>query len=202
MIARAALTLLLVAALGACQRRGRDRDPAERFALGLIEAARSDGGIRAEQVDDELVEKARRLQLVRRTTLDTFKPDVLRKTLAGEAGPDQQYPVAERPTKQRERATRGLRAGLTGRCAAQNDPKTLAERLTYLTKHIDHVPPEVAVAQDELRRALDGASGVAVACEQGIVGMILVPRAGGLRVVDLFAIGLPYEVDYRSPGMK
>ena len=193
-----ALGLALVLAAGC--RRG---SPVERRALALVEAARSPAGIPATLVDEDLVERIRRVQLERRYAMDTHDRAKLLAVLAGEAGPDEKYPIAERAQKQRERAGRGLVAALHGACTTRVDPEGLAARVGFLTAAIDGAPPEAAAAQSSLARDLAGATLVRVGCDQGLVGVLFVERGDDWRAIDLFPIGAnPFELDPRSPSMK
>ena len=208
---RALAPLIALAVSGAalaagCRRGGEARggEELERAALELVAASRTDGGVGPEVVDGELVELIRRIQLVRRATLDTNDRDRLLEVLSGESGPDRQYPAAERPRMQRERATRGLREHARGDCKATRDGALTDERMRYLTEPPDGVPPEVAAAQRELATRLQGAAVVRLACAPGSLGVLVVRGADGkARAADVFplqrsAIG----IDPDDPQMK
>jgi hypothetical protein len=185
----------------------RSPDEAERLALGVVEAARSDGGIGPELVDADLIERIRRVQLVRRATLDTTEREALLRVLSGESGPDRRYPPSERPRMQRERATRGVRAHARGACTAKRDDTLTAERMRYLTEPPDGVPVEVAAAQRELIPALRGGVVVRLTCSgEGSTSLgVLVVKGndGKLRVVDLYPlVRNTVEINPDDPAMK
>ena len=191
-----------LAALAGCH--GNDRADSERTALALVAASRSPAGIGPELVDTDLAEQARRLQLVRRATLDTLKREKLLAVLAGAGGPDQQYPPSEWPQKQRERATRGLAATAQGECKATFAPQLAADRVKALTEPMQGVPPEVRAAQQELQSELRDAEAVRLDCQPGHVGVLLVKSAfGGRRAIDLWEFGATsFEVNPNDPAMK
>lgn len=196
------LIVFLVAAVGGCHTRKPDDE--EAFALGLLAAARATDGIRADQVDAELVERVRRSQLTRRMTLDTHDRAKLLEALAGESGPDKQYPVAERPKKQRERASRGLAANAQGQCRAAVDENETATRVKFLTEAIPDVPREGLDARAALASALEGAEVIRLTCAAGPLGILVVRGSDGkLRAVDLYEIGRgSIEWNPNDPGMK
>jgi hypothetical protein len=197
---------LLVALGGAAFRRWRASrvDPVARAALEVVVAARSPAGLGAELVDADVVEQVRRIQLVQRTTMDTRQAPALLRALDGDAGPDRQYPPSDRPQKQRERATRGLRDGLSGPCRAARWDTGRDRRVRHLVEPLENVPAAVTEAQSRLARALDGAELARVTCEKsGDVGMLFVPRDGRLRLVDVWALGhSTVEVNPNEPTMK
>jgi hypothetical protein len=200
--------LLLLFAAATLAAGCRHRQEAERFALDLLAAARSDGGIGPDLVDAQLVEKVRRLALVRRTMLDTHDRDQLLGVLSGEAGPDRQYPAAARAAKQRERATRGLAAVARGACRATVDESRAEMRVKFLVEPFTGAPDEVAVAQAELERGLRSAELVRLDCvdgkDQARVGVLAVRGDDGkLRAVDIYPIGTgSFEVSPNDPRMR
>ena len=146
----------------------------------------------------------RRLQLVRRTTLDTLKREALLEVLSGEAGPDKQYPASERPKKQRERATRGLVAATDGACRAVRDRSGAEEHVRKLVAPIAGAPAEVLAAEEELDGALRGVDGAVLVCDRGKVGLVMHRASDGkLKLVDMFDLArAPLEIDPNDPGMK
>ncbi len=193
---------LLALGLGAgCKNRDKD---VEQFALDVVAAARAEPGLGPELVDEELVEQVRRVQLVRRTMLDTFDRAKLAEVLAGEAGPDRQYPPAERPRKQRERATRGLRAVLQGPCRATHDEAGAQIHVQRMVKPVPGQPDEVTRAMADLDRALAPVDGAVVQCESGKVGVVAHRGADGrLKLVDVFDLERsPIEINPNDPSMK
>jgi hypothetical protein len=195
------LVLVVAAATAACHRR--PSDPLAAFALSVVDSARSPAGLDAHLVDDELVEAARRLQLVRRTTLDTGDPAQLVAVFHGDAGPDRNYPPAERPRMQRERATRGLRATLEGRCTAVRSETMAAARVHFLVEPLPRLPPEIVEGQQALARQLEGAEVARLTCKRGDVGMLVVRRGGERKLVDIFPTMRPLvEISPNEPTMK
>jgi len=183
-----------------------------RVALRVLEAARSEAGLDEVLVDAELVERVRRVELVRRMSLDTGARDKLLGALAGDVGPDRQYPPAERPLRQRERATRGLRARLSGACTAERWPEGGAAWVARITSSAgpgqSPLPDEVVAEQRALRDRLSSATSVRVRCERGEVGMLMVRGPGlGLRVAEIFEPrratgGVGIETSPFDPAMK
>jgi hypothetical protein len=196
--------VLLFATLVSVAGCNRGPTEAERTALALVEASRSPSGIGPELVNADLVEKVRRIQLVRRTTLDTYDRAKLLEVLAGEAGPDRQYAPADRPQKQRERASRGLAATAKGVCKATQDGQVAADRVHTLTDPMKYVPSEVVAAQQDLESALHDAEAVRLDCAPGRVAVLLVKGSDGkLRVVDLWEPGAAsFEVNPNDPTLK
>jgi hypothetical protein len=169
--------------------RRHARSGLERFALAAVAAARSPEGLGAELVDEDLVERARRLQLVLRSTWDTHDRARLLGAFSGEAlGPDRQYPPAERPLRQRERASRGLRDALDGKCRARRWEDARAARVAWLTTPPggDWWPSEIATAQAELAGLLATAEAARVECDHGDVVLLVARRDGRRRLVDVF----------------
>lgn len=196
---------MLLAVAPGCRKKAAPLDDTSRFALSVVEAARSPAGLGADLIDADLVEQSRRMQLVRRTTLDTWEADKLRAVLGGEGGPDRQYPVAERPQKQRERATRGLRATLDGACRASSWPAARDGRVRFLTLPWGPtLPDEVKAAQADLARRLAGAEAARVTCKTGDVVFLIVPGSDGKRrLVDIFPTATPnLVVSPNEPTMK
>jgi len=181
------ITIALLSSTAGCRRFRRD-EPAGA-ALAVVEAARSPAGIAPEQVDAELVERARRIQLALRASWDTHDRDRLLAAFSGDWGPDRQYPPAERPLRQRERASRGLREGLAGRCRAERWDLARDRRVRWLTAPLDPSfwPKEIARAQAALAQDLAHAEAARVRCDGGgDVVMLLARRDGGpLRLVDV-----------------
>lgn len=180
-------------------------DGPARFAIRVVEAARSPDGLPAALVDAELVEQVRRVELARRLSLDTADRAALLAALSGEAGPDRQYPPSERPLRQRERATRGLRATLEGRCSAARWPEGGRAWLARITgPTTSRLPDEVVAAQEALRQRLAQAEAVRVTCAAGEVGLLLVRGPDGeRRVAEIFptrAAGI--ERSPFDPSMK
>ncbi len=201
MIRSLALVAFATASIAGCR---HDPGESERVALALVEAARSPAGIGADLVDADVAEKVRRIQLVRRATLDTYDRGKLLEVLSGEAGPDRQYPPAERPTKQRERASRGLAATAKGACKATRDPRLASDRVQLLVEPLKHVPSEVTAAQQDLAAALHDTEGVRLDCAPGHVAVLLAKGGDGkLRAVDLWELGATsFEVNPNDPTMK
>lgn len=198
--------ILIGCALAAgCKRMPAGR-PGEELELAeaLLKQARAPEGIGPELVDSEVVERVRRIQLVRRTTLDTMQKDSLLAALAGQTGPDRQYPEAVRAAKQRERATRGLLAHAVGQCHARLDEAGTRERLKYLLDPVEGAPDQVRVAQEELGSSLHEATGARLECEHGQVGLLMRRGDDGkLKVVDLWQIGTPpIGLSPDDPSMK
>jgi hypothetical protein len=152
----------------------------------VVDAARSEAGLGPAQVDADLVEQARRLQLVKRTLLDTRDPQRLLEVFSGDAGPDRQYSPSERPRRQLERATRGLRAVLGGRCKAKRWDQARAGRVAFLTAPVEGGPDAVNAGAAALRARLAGAEAALVTCDKGMVAMLVVPGPDGRKLVDLF----------------
>ena len=175
-----------------------------KVAEKLLAEARSDGGIGTDLVDAEMVERVRRIQLVRRTALDTFDKEKLLSVLAGEGGPDKQYPEAQRPEKQRERATRGMRAQAQGECKAVLDEAGVRARLDYLLSPVKGMPEAVNRAQEELGTMLRQATGARLDCTPGHIGMLMRRGDDGkLKVVDMWQAGAPpIQFDPDSPNQK
>jgi hypothetical protein len=201
MVRSASLLLALACAFGCSSNKSSDQ---AKFALDLVAASRTAEGIRADQVDADLVEKVRRSQLVRRMRLDTADPTKLLEALSGETGPDRQYPPAERPLRQRERATRGLKANAQGDCQATMDTAEAAVRIKFLTEPLDNVPQQVLDARAELAAALQSAEVIRLTCAASRLGVLAVRGADGkLRAVDLYEIGRgSIEINPNDPSMK
>ena len=184
------VVLLAVLGFAACHRAPPPPpvDPVAAFALRVVDAARSADGLGPELVDAELVERLRRLQLVLRTTMDTWEPAKLLDVYAGNAGPDRNYPVADRPKMQRERAARGIGATLSGRCTATRWDQAREGRVKYLvTPPEGHLPDEIVRGQAQAAEALAHAEAARVQCERGDAGMLFVKdSAGRYRLVDIF----------------
>lgn len=195
---------LILAGLIAVAGCKKDTTESERVALAIVAAARTSTGIGPELVDSALTEKVRCMQLVRRTTLDTFNRDKLLAVLNGEGGPDRQYAPADRPQRQRERAARGLAATTRGDCKATPAPQLAADRVKALTDPIEGAPSEVLAAQQELQAALQEAEAVRLDCQPGHVGVLLVKAPDGKRrVIDLWELGASsFEVNPNDPTMK
>jgi hypothetical protein len=198
-VRRAAILALL--ALAGCRDQKAE---VERFALDVVQAARSPDGIGPDLVDDVLVEKVRRLQLARRTTLDTMKREALVEALSGEVGPDKQYPVAERPKKQRERATRGLNATISGNCRAVHDTSGAEIHIKQLVAPIAGQPDEMLTAENEIDIALRGVDGAVLVCDTGKVGVVVHRGSDGKwKLVDMFDLQRqPIEINPNDPNMK
>jgi hypothetical protein len=202
--ATGAIVVLALAAAGCPRKAGHPGEELE-VADALLAQARSPAGIGTDLVDAEVVERVRRIQLVRRTALDTREADTLLAALSGEAGPDKQYPEAVRAAKQRERATRGLRAQAQGDCKASLDEAGTRGRLRYLLDPIKGTPDEIQRAQEQLGSSLHEATGARLDCSQGGKVGLLMRRGddGKLRVVDIWEIGgQPIQFDPNIPGMK
>lgn len=201
------LTIILIPlASVACKRQG---DPLARFALSVVDAARSPSGIGPELVDADLVERIRRILLVKRTTLDTWNEKALLDALAGDAGPDRQYPVAERPQKQRERASHALASTLVGDCHAERYDAAARGRVNYLLDSMQgRLPDAVKQAQGELERRLVGAEAVRVTCERGEMVLLVAPGDDGRRkLVDVFTVrpvgaNAAIEMNPSDPSLK
>jgi len=189
-------------ALAGCRKNAKDE--IEKFALDAVAAARADGGLGPDLVDADLVEQVRRVQLARRTMLDTFDRQALVAVLAGEAGPDRQYPPAERPLRQRERATRGLRAVLSGPCRASRDTDGAVIHVQRMVAPVVGQPEEVSQAMEQLDGALRGVDGAVVVCEHGKVGLVVHrARDGRLKLVDMIDLEKPpIEINPNDPTMK
>ena len=187
-----------------------------RLALAVVEAARSPAGIPEELVDAELVERVRRVELVRRLSLDTAERGRLLDALSGEVGPDRRYPPAERPLRQRERASRGVRGRLQGECRAERWSEGAAAWIARITGGSwgggkgpagtgqGSLPEEVIAEQRALRQRLAGAVGVRVWCTHGDLGMLVV-RDGLIRrrVVEIFPTrAVTMEISPFDPSQK
>lgn len=204
-----ALAFALVGAAG-CRKKPPAAPPPpadelSRFALKVVEAARSPAGLGPDLVDDDLVERVRCMQLVKRTLMDTWDPDTLLKAFHGEAGPDRQYVPAERPQKQRERATRGLRATLEGTCSAKPWTEGLKQRVEYLVTEANaKFPEEILAGQKELAARLANAELARVTCTHGDIGFVVVKaRDGTRRLVDAFnLVRATMEIHPNEPTMK
>jgi hypothetical protein len=177
-----------------------------RFALRLVDAARAPAGVPEAMVDAEMVERLRRIELVRRLASEEAPAPRIADALRGEAGPDAQYPTEERARRQRERAARGVAATLSGACTAARAP-TLArrwvERVTSSAEAL-HLPAEAVAEQRALAHRLARAEGVIVKCDKGSLG-VLVTRSFplGCRVADLMPMDAPKApLDPTDPGMK
>lgn len=203
-----ALALLLPAA--GCKRKKSatpppPRDELSRFALRVVDAARAPAGLGPDLVDDDLVERVRRMQLVKRTLMDTWDADKLLEAFHGEAGPDRKYPPDERPQKQRERATRGLRATLDGPCSAISWSEGLKQRVEFLvTEPNAKLPEEILAGQKELAARLAGAELARVTCTRGDIGFVVVKgKDGARRLVDAFnLVRASMELHPNEPTMK
>lgn len=182
----------------------RSSNEIETFAQTVVEAARSDAGIGPMLVDDTLVERVRRVQLARRTLLDTAKLEPILQALSGETGPDRQYPPAERSARQRQRASRGLRANAVGGCRIRADSRVAHERLRFLTEPPQGAPPPLRAEQEALARDLRDAEAVRLDCRSGPIGLLAQRDADRtLRAVDIFSIGASsFEVNPNDPQMK
>ncbi len=176
----------------------------ERFALEVVRAARSPEGIGPDLVDEKLVEKVRCLQLARRMTLDTLKREALVEALSGEVGPDKQYPVAERPKKQRERATHALITTVSGDCRAVHDTPGAEAHVKQLVSPIPGQPEEMQAAETELDIALRGVDGAVLVCGTGKVGVVVHRGGDGKwKLVDLFDLNRqPIEINPNDPTLK
>ena len=185
------------------------REQPVRFAARVIDAARSEGGLGEDLVDAELVERVRRVELVRRLSVDTASRQMLLGALAGEVGPDRQYPPADRPLRQRERAARGIKARLAGPCTARRWSEGGAAWIARITGPGQSPLPEEAVAEQRaLGGRLAGAWSVRVSCERGELALLLVRGPGlGLRVAEIFdparaTPGVGIETSPFDPNMK
>ena len=202
-------TALLVAILSttasACHRTpAPPSDEVAAFALRAVEESRGPG-IGRDTIDEQLVELVRRVQLVKRATLDTMDKQRLLEVFAGEAGPDKKYDKAERPRMQRERAARGIKQSLSGKCTADRIDEGRDARVHFLTEPLaGEVPAEIVAGVADLARRLTSAQLARVRCEKGELGFLIVRGdAGSLRLIDVFEIRpSPIEIHPDDPSMK
>jgi hypothetical protein len=123
----------------------------------------------------------------------------------GETGPDRQYPLAERPQRQRERATRGLKALLQGRCEGQPMPAAVKGRVQWLTSAGGaKVPEEIELGMADTARILARAEAVIVSCDKGEAVFLIVPGSDGKRrLADVFSLQQEaMGVSPNDPAMK
>ncbi len=187
---RPSAALLLLWAL-ACQ----PKRPTE-LASALVEQARS-GEIAPELIDASLVERIRRVLLLKRVQPDLVSAGTLLQLWNGSASAGS--PPAEVARERRETAAKSIRGSLRGRCRAVEDRDQLDRRLALIGAVVAGAPEEANLESQRLGQLLRGAVLVRVSCDRGAMGVLAV-RTDGWRAADLYAIDEAGEVSLeRAP---
>lgn len=188
--------VLLCAGLLCCKGRAltpEEKDPAVAAALALIAEARG-GGIQPARLELGLMDLLRQLEAARAAARQKAAPETVAAAVAtafAGAAPSPSISAQDRARRYAGNATTRLGRLLQGPCRAQAEDLGGELRVGSLTAPIDVSPPPPGVeeALSRLRQGLAGARLVAVACERGSVGILLVKRDGGYRVVDMVPTG-------------
>jgi hypothetical protein len=160
------------------------------LATALVEQARR-GEIAPEMIDAALVERIRRVLLLKRVQPELVSPDTLVR-LWKSSDPEASSP-ADQARERRETAGRSIRASLRGRCQAVEDRDELKQRLAFIGAVVAGAPQEANVESQRLGELLRNAVLVRVTCDRGAMGVLAV-RTGGWRAADLYSIEEAVEV--------
>jgi hypothetical protein len=153
-------------------------------AIQVVADARA-GGIAPALVDDDLADRLRRLQLLKRVPTDSASAAFLLRLWQDD--PESALSQAARRALHRRRAALNLQANLRGQCHAILDAEGTGSRIDFLTRAVARAPAEANQEMARVGQALAGSTVVQVRCEEGAVAMLLV-REDHWRVVDVFAV--------------
>jgi hypothetical protein len=183
--------------IGACWLLGAScnrwpREP-ERFALALVDRARTDG-VPDEAIEADLADRVRRVQLLKRVPAERISPETLAELWRGSAPTGS---VADGAQNYRARAAAAIRSVTAGACRAAVDSDLAASRLPLLIQPLTGAPQEANDDKNSLAAALATAKVVRISCDRGAMGLVAVPRQSALHwaVVDLFDASGPGSVE-------
>jgi hypothetical protein len=187
-----ARSILLCAGLLCCKGRAltpEEKDPAVAAALALIAEARG-GGIAPARLELGLMDTLRQLEAARAAEQQKAPPEKVAAAYAG-AAPSPAISADERARRYAGNATAKLGRLLQGPCQALAEDVGGELRVGSLAAPLrtSPAPPGAEEALSRLRQALAGARLIAVTCERGSVGILLVQRDAGYRVVDMVPTG-------------
>ncbi len=185
----------LFAAFAACH-KPRPQGAGET-ALALVEGART-GAIERGLVDEELIARIRRVERYQGAAHAHVAPDVLAKVWATPL--DRGLTAEEKSRQLRERAAAGLRRSLHGKCDAAEDAEAARRRVEALVTRVDNATDDATAEMTALGRDLAAAKLIKVNCDDGAVGLLLIPSGAGFRVVDIFPLGGLHMPFQNKPG--
>lgn len=156
------------------------------FAVAFVDAARG-SGLPADWVDDVLILRIRRAQRLQNAAKAKSPPETLALAWNADATPG--LPFEQRSRLQRDRAAHGMKRSLHGHCQARDDQEGFAKRFEAVTGPVAGAPDEAKVELERLARDLSSAHLLRVSCDDGAVGLVLVPSGKSWQVVDVFPLG-------------
>ncbi len=166
-------------------------DPAVVTALRLVDQVRQvqqGPGMDPMLLDLSLMEDLRRLEVTRAAERRKAPKDEVQRAFDA-ARPDEQVPAIERARRYASNAGERLKHLLQGSCTAEREPLGTEMRVGALSAPLAADFDELKETLSRVRRGLHGATLVAVKCERGAVGMLLVPTPTGFRIVDVVPTG-------------
>ena len=171
------------------------------LATALVEQARR-GEIAPEMIDASMVERIRRVLLLKRIQPELVSTETLlqlwKSTEARGSSP------ADLARERRESAGKSIRASLRGRCQAVEDRDQLTRRLALISAAVAGAPEEANLESQRLGQLLRDAILVRVTCARGAMGVLAV-RTDGWRAADLYSIEEAGEVSVERtapPGRR
>jgi len=175
--------LIALLAVGCKPKRPAD---AVSFALAFVEAARGEG-LAADWVDDAMILRIRRMQKLQNAAKAKAPADGLAHAWNDDPTPG--LPYEQRSKLQRDRAAHGMKRALHGRCDGRDDGEGLAKRVEAVTAPVEGAPADAKQELARLQRDLSSAHLIRVNCDDGAVGIVLIPSGQSWQVVDVFPLG-------------
>jgi hypothetical protein len=176
---------LVIAALAVGCKPQRPAEPVA-FALGFVEAARGEG-LTPDWVDDAMILRIRRVQRLENAAKAKQPPETLAR--AWNEDPTPGLPYEQRSKLQRDRAAHGMKRALHGRCDGRDDREGFAKRVEAVSAPVEGAPADAKEELARLARDLSSAHLIRVNCDDGAVGIVLVPSGKSWQVVDVFPLG-------------
>ncbi|HZS38735.1 MAG TPA: hypothetical protein VFF06_18010 [Polyangia bacterium] len=175
---------IAILGLGAC----KPAHPADAggFATAFVDAARGEG-LGADWVDDVMIARIRRAQRLQNAAKAKATPEQLARAWNDDPTPG--LPYEQRSKLQRDRAAHGIKRSLHGRCDARDDHEGVAKRVEAVSASIEGAPADAKEELARLARDLSSAHLVRVNCDDGAVGLVLVPSGKSWQAVDVFPLG-------------
>jgi hypothetical protein len=170
---------VLFASVAACDRL--PSDPAT-FALRLVAEARR-GALPAALVDDQLVDRLRRVQLLKRVPAERMSTDGLAQLWHATAAASDGDAAARR-----SRAAQQLNATLGGRCDAVVDDGERSRRVAALATPVGRAPTDAQAEIGRVAAAVQQTQMIRVVCERGQAAVLL-RHEDHWRVIDVYALG-------------
>jgi hypothetical protein len=171
------------------------------LATALVEQARR-GEIAPEMIDASLVERIRRVLLLKRVQPGLVSTETLLQ-LWKSSEPGGSSP-ADLARERRETAGKSIRGSLRGRCQVVEDRDQLTQRLALISAVVAGAPEEANLESQRLGQLLRDAILVRVTCDRGAMGVLAV-RTDGWRAADLYSIEEAGEVSVErttAPGRR